>query len=134
MFTDGSVILSAEDRVQPDISLRKTAGGSTRLTDDDYLEGAPELVVEIAASSASYDLHTKKESYRRAGGREYIVWRTTEDAIDWFVLDDTGNFQPLLPGSDGVTRSRMFPGLAVDTSRLAAGDFKAIMLSAGAPD
>lgn len=42
---------------------------------DDYIEGAPEVVVEIAASSASYNLHYKKEAYRRNGVQEYIVWQ-----------------------------------------------------------
>jgi Putative restriction endonuclease len=31
---------------------------------DEYLEGVPELMVEIAASSASYDLHDKRWVYQ----------------------------------------------------------------------
>lgn len=30
------------------------------------VEGAPHLMVEVATSSARYDLHNKKEAYRRA--------------------------------------------------------------------
>jgi Uma2 family endonuclease len=37
------------------------------LTEDDYVEGAPELIAEIAASSASYDLNDKLNAYRRNG-------------------------------------------------------------------
>ena len=40
--------------------------GRSRITEDDYLEGPPELIVEIAASSAAYDLHDKKHVYQRS--------------------------------------------------------------------
>jgi Uma2 family endonuclease len=43
------------------------------------LEGAPELIVEIAASTASYDLHDKLRAYRRNGVREYLVWVVLEE-------------------------------------------------------
>lgn len=51
--------------MQPDALLRlETAqGGGSRVTTDAYLEGPPELVVEIAASSAAYDLHDKRRVY-----------------------------------------------------------------------
>jgi Uma2 family endonuclease len=37
---------------------------------DGYIEGAPELIAEIAAGSASYDLHDKLNAYRRNKVRE----------------------------------------------------------------
>jgi len=37
-----------------------------------YLEGAPELILEIAGSSVSYDVHDTLEVYRRHGVREYL--------------------------------------------------------------
>ena len=46
----------------------------------------PELIVEIAASSASYDLHDKLQTYRRNGMQEYVVWRVYDKQIDWFRL------------------------------------------------
>lgn len=47
---------------QPDILLRldPALGGRSRLGADGYLEGSPEFIVEIAASSASYDMNQKK--------------------------------------------------------------------------
>ncbi len=44
------------------------------------MAGAPELVVEVAASSASYDLHSTFHVYvyRRNGVREYVVWRVLD--------------------------------------------------------
>lgn len=108
-----NVRLDLENEVQPDALLRLEEGQS-RIGDDDYLEGAPELVVEIAASSAAYDLHDKKRAYMRNGVREYLVVQIYERRIDWFVLRDEGYVA--LPTADGVLRSEVFPGLwlAVD--------------------
>ncbi len=50
-----TVRLDADNEPQPDALLRIEAGQST-ISEDGYVEGAPELIVEIAASSASLDL------------------------------------------------------------------------------
>ena len=70
--------LDEDNEPQPDVLLRiePDAGGQSRVSGDDYIEGAPELVVEIVASSTSVDLHDKLRAYRRNGVREYVVWRT----------------------------------------------------------
>ena len=118
---NGTVRLSPMDRVQPDSMLWKTTGGTASIGPDHYMDGAPELAVEIAASSASYDLRAKKESYRRAGVQEYVVWVTEEDRIHWFALEG-GQYIELAPGADGWTDSRVFPGLRLHIERLLNGD------------
>lgn len=80
------------------------------ISEDDYIEGAPELIAEVAASRASYDLGDKKKAYRRNGVKEYIVWQMFENKLDWFVLQDD-EYVLLTPDADGVIRSRAFPGL-----------------------
>ncbi len=85
------------------------------------MTGAPELVAEIAASSASYDLHDKLNAYRRNGVREYVVWRVWDGAVDWFVLR-AGRFEKLSPSSDGIYRSETFPGLWLDAAAVMRGD------------
>jgi Uma2 family endonuclease len=79
------------------------------------------LVVEVAASSASYDLHQKLEAYRRNQVQEYIVWRVLDDAVDWFRWRN-GEFVRLEPRAAGVIESEVFPGLRLDLARLLAGD------------
>ncbi|MBI4670710.1 MAG: Uma2 family endonuclease [Chloroflexi bacterium] len=109
---NGTVRLDADNEVQPDAFLRieEKYGGQSRLSADDYIEGAPELIVEIAASSASYDLYEKFNVYRRVGVREYIVWRTEDKALDWFRLQE-GKYERVLPDAAGILRSAIFPGL-----------------------
>jgi Uma2 family endonuclease len=115
--------LDADNEVQPDAFLRieSTAGGASHVSDDHYLEGAPELIVEIAASSASYDLHDKMHVYRRNGVQEYVVWRVYDEAVDWFQLQE-GRYIRMDPDEDGLIRSQVFSGLCLDVSALLAGD------------
>jgi Uma2 family endonuclease len=94
--------------------------------DDDYVEGAPELIVEVAASSASYDLHDKLTVYRRSGVQEYIVWRTYDNRLDWFRLRE-GEYVLLEPDAEGVVRSEMFPGLWLDVPALLEGNLAKVL-------
>ena len=120
---NATVRLDLDNEPQPDVLLwiEPDTGGQARVSEDGYLEGAPELVVEVAASSASVDLHDKLRAYRRNGVREYLVWRTREERIDWFELAD-GEYRPLPRDDRGVIRSRVFPGLRVAADALLRGE------------
>jgi Uma2 family endonuclease len=104
-----TLVLPGTNEPQPDLLLRYKTG-SSRLNEKKYIEGAPELVVEIAASSSSLDMHSKRRMYERAGIPEYLVWRTRNKKVDWFVLEE-GKYRPLEADADGVLESRQFPGL-----------------------
>jgi Uma2 family endonuclease len=116
---NATVRLNLTNEPQPDaiLFIEPECGGQVRISDDDYIEEAPELVVEVASSSASYDLGPKLEAYRRNGVREYIVWRVLDGEIDWFVLTN-GEYRELEPGADGIYRSEVFPGLWLDRQAL----------------
>jgi Uma2 family endonuclease len=116
-----TVFLDDRSEVQPDAFIWRQEPGGPRLTKDGYVEGAPPLVVEVAASSASYDLHDKLEAYRRNGVREYVVWRVLDGAVDWFRLRD-GAYVRLEPDAEGVIESEEYPGLRLHIPSLLAGD------------
>jgi len=120
---NATVRLDPFNEVQPDAFLRlePEIGGRSPITPDDYIEGAPELVVEVAASSAAYDLYEKKRIYQRNGVQEYLVWQVYEQRLDWFHLHED-EYKPLSPDADSILRSRIFPGLHLHTSALLAGD------------
>ncbi len=124
-----TVRLDADNELQPDACLRleTVAGGQSRISADDYIEGAPELIVEIAASSVSYDLHDKMQVYRRNGVQEYLVWRVLDDAFDWFVLAE-GTYVKLSVDADGLLRSRVFPGLWLAIADLLAGNLAQVVV------
>jgi Uma2 family endonuclease len=124
---NGTVFLDGDNVFQPDavLCVRPQSGGQTRETEEKYLVGAPEMAIEVAASSASVDLHAKKSVYRRCGVSEYLVWRVLDQAVDWFVLEH-GEYRPLASDA-GVLKGRIFPGLWLDVAALLASDLKLVL-------
>lgn len=123
---NATVRLDRDNEAQPDAFMFREGGRAVQ-TPDDYLEGAPDLVVEVAASSASHDLNAKMHVYRRNGVREYIVWQIYEERIDWFRLNADGVYEPVAPESDGTIESDVFPGLRLNVPALMRGDLAAVI-------
>jgi len=125
---NGTVRLPGENELQPDAFLRldPVYGGTSRITEDDYLEGPPELIVEVAASSVSYDVHDKRQVYQDSGVQEYLAVQVYEQRVDWFVLRQ-GVYAALSPEAYGVLRSTVFPGLWLQPEALWAGDLAALL-------
>jgi Uma2 family endonuclease len=118
--------LDLDNEPQPDVLLRFEVGGTSTLSDEGYIEGAPELVAEIATSSAAIDLGAKKTAYRRNGLKEYLVWQTFENQLNWFRLQEEV-YVLVEPDGDGVIRSTVFPGLWLAVSALLAGNMVEVL-------
>jgi hypothetical protein len=108
-------VLGERSEPQPDAFLvvEPEYGGQTTIDDKGYVHGSPELVAEVAYSTASIDLNAKKADYEKAGAKEYLVIQVREKAIRWFARRE-GRFEELTPGPDGVLKSTAFPGLWLD--------------------
>lgn len=117
-----TVVLGAKSEPQPDFLVRvlPEAGGSTK-TEDEYVQGGPEFIIEVAHSTEAIDLHEKKDDYERCGVAEYVVVCLQERQVCWFDL--AGGRSRTIP-SDGILRSRRCPGLWIDTQALLRGDLK----------
>ncbi len=133
MGDNATVRMDENEYPQPDVTLiidtppgSESPLGSSYIGADGYLRGAPELVAEVAASSASYDLNEKKETYRRNGVLEYIVWQIYDRRIDWLRLEDE-QYVSLSPDEDGIIRSRVFPGLWLDVAALLSGEMAKVL-------
>ena len=121
---DNSTIrLDSDNEPQPDalLMIDPKLGGQARIDPDGYISGAPEFVLEVAATSASYDLHDKLNAYRRNGVREYVVWRVLDDALDWHVLRD-GRYVLVQPDESGLNKSELLPGLWLHAEALLQRD------------
>jgi Uma2 family endonuclease len=123
-----TVRLDLDNEPQPDVLLLidEKLGGQAKISEDDYIEGAPELVAEVAASSASNDLYDKKRAYRRNGVQEYIVWQILENKVDWFSLQND-EYVTLEADANGVIKSRIFPGLWLDMTALLTGEMTKVL-------
>ncbi|SPE56788.1 conserved hypothetical protein [Verrucomicrobia bacterium] len=127
-FDNPTVRLDLDNEPQPDLVLMKlpSKGGQARISADDCIEGAPEFVVEIVGSSRAYDLHQKKDAYRRNGVTEYLAWITDEDRLVWWEIQ-AGDYRELTTDSDGLLKSRVFPGLWLASPALLKGDLKSVL-------
>ncbi len=125
---NSTVQLDLDNMPQPDclLFIQPEHGGRVRIGEKAYIEGAPDLVAEVASSSVSYDLGDKLKAYRRNGAREYVVWRVLDRQIDWFVLHQD-RYESLSPAADGILRSTVFPGLCLDPTALMRGDVNAVL-------
>jgi Uma2 family endonuclease len=128
VYDNPSIRLGLDNEPQPDATMliEPASGGQTRLSDDDLIEGAPELIAEVSSSSVSIDLNAKLRVYCRNGVREYLVWRVHDREIDQFVLRD-GRYDQLPAAADGILRSEQFPGLWLDRTALIRGDVAAVL-------
>jgi Putative restriction endonuclease len=117
-----------DNEFQPDCILRieEDCGGKSWINDADYLEGSPELTVEIAAITASYDLHDKLEMYEQKSVQEYIVWRVLDKQIDWFSLEN-GKYQRLSANNRGIIESKVFTGLRLNVNALLNDDLTQVL-------
>ncbi|MDB9313431.1 Uma2 family endonuclease [Spirulina sp. CS-785/01] len=120
-----TVRLDSDNEVQPD-GVLLIPGRQTELSPEGYIQGPPELVMEIAASSAAIDLGDKKRVYRRNGVEEYLVWQLFEQRLDWFYLEE-GVYQSLSPDEEGILRSRIFPGLWLNQPQLLQNNLAAVL-------
>ncbi|MBI1930473.1 Uma2 family endonuclease [Candidatus Poribacteria bacterium] len=82
---------------------------------------------QVAGTSADYDLHEKLEVYRRNGVKEYIVWQTQDERLDWFRLVE-GEYAPLMPDAEGAISSQVFPGLRLAVQALLARDLAKVLV------
>jgi Uma2 family endonuclease len=128
-FNDNTTVrLDIDNEPQPDALLRiePAVGGHSYITEDDYVEGAPEFILEVAASSAAYDLHEKLNAYRRNGVQEYLVWQVYDRRIDWWKLQE-GEYLPLSPDEHDIVNSKVFPGLCLNIPAMVDGDLATVL-------
>ena len=124
-----TVRLDVDNEPQPDVALfvRPEYGGRVTIDDDGYINGSPELIVEVSASRASIDLGKRLNVYRRNQVSEYVVWRVYDEQVDWFVFQ-AGQFVPHAPDpADGLLKSVTFPGLWLDPTALVRRDLAAVL-------
>lgn len=117
-LTDTTNRLGEDSEPQPDAALRilPEFGGQTSESEGDYILGPSELVVEVAHTTRTIDLHGKKRDCEKAGVLEYLVVLAESSSVRWFSRSKRG-FVELRP-TDGLVKSRVFPGLWLDPGSL----------------
>lgn len=122
------VILAWDTVPQPNIVLRVLPenGGKSRMTNQDILTDAPELMVDFTTSHQTFDIREKLGAFRRLGVVEYLVWWANDQKLDWYCLEQE-KYALNLPDSNGVLTSPSFPGLRLNLSALLNRSSAAVM-------
>lgn len=127
MADNSTYRLDEETEPQPDVSMWiDKPSARAQVDEDDYLIGAPELLVEVAASIASIDLGAKKDAYARRGVQEYLVLQVYEQQTSWFTWRD-GEYHEMQADAQGILHSHVFPGLWFDPQKFWAGDLAGVL-------
>ncbi len=101
------VVLSEITVVQPDILIvcdkKKTENGK-------YVDGSPDLVVEILSPSTSLkDKREKRILYEKHGISEYLIIDESEKILEYFVLNKNGKYElPQIFGTDEKLSLKLF--------------------------
>ena len=125
---NATAILGEQSEPQPDgaLIIEPMYGGRTGFSEDGYAIGPPELIVEVASSSESIDLNTKRRDYEQAGVLEYVVIVIRQQVIRWFILQEE-QYQEVAVDTDGVFKSAVFPGLWLDADALLQLDVSRVL-------
>lgn len=115
-LANATTILDEKNEPEPDYQLRILSeyGGRAVVTADQYILGAPELVIEISHSTLNLDLKKKSVIYKEQGVKEYWVVDVDAAQIHWFVWPEGEH----AVDSDRVLRSVVFPGFWIDSQAL----------------
>lgn len=118
-LANNTQILGPDSEPEPDACLfiMPEYGGQVFMDDDQYLNGPPELIVEVSSATESIDLHRKKQDYQKAGVSEYVVLALRLQRVLWFARR-RGKYQEVPLSRDGIQRSRVFPGLWLDAEAI----------------
>ena len=113
VYQDITTILSPELQrvVEPDLVV--ILGGRSDIGGLIYVEGVPDIVVEILSSDRSHDLVRKRQIYAEAGVREYWILDPRYDTVT--LLELRGGVyaaRATLAAGDTLT-TPLLPGLAV---------------------
>ena len=121
-----TVFLGAASEPQPDLYLRilERCGGQSRMSEDDYVVGAPELVAEIAHSSRSIDLHAKPGITSGTACWSTSLPTSATTGSRGLTFARTRRFPSTPTASCGV---RTFPGLWIDSAALFGNDHDRLM-------
>jgi Uma2 family endonuclease len=127
-LSNNTQILGPDSEPEPDgcLFVLPEYGGQVYIDKNEYLNGPPDLIVEVSSATESIDLNRKKRDYEKAGVREYVVLALRMRRAFWFIRQ-RGKYRELQLTADGIFRSRIFPGLWLDAQGILRGDRRRVL-------
>ena len=131
---NSSLRLDLDNMPQPDAFLYDPAPHRRpgRISEDDYIEGGPELIAEVASSSVSYDLHDEAPTSIAAMGCANTSSGGSGTGRSTGSSCARGSTSGCRSARTGIYRSEVFPGLWLDPAALIRGDSRRVVEVVGA--
>ncbi len=107
-----NLVVSGENYLSPDIIVIRA--DRSEILGEVWVNGAPDIVVEVLSSDRDRDLVEKRTLYQQAGVPEYWILDGDADTLTILELDDDGSYQEraVLTAADTLT-TPLFPDLSV---------------------
>jgi Uma2 family endonuclease len=117
LFAPLDVHLDDENIFQPDLLYIAEARKAELIKD--YIDGAPDLVIEILSpSTAYYDLRQKKDIYEQHGVKEYMIIDPIQLNAEIYRLENGQFLLGHKAGKMGLIQSGLLKGLEINLALL----------------
>ena len=83
-----------------------------------YIDGVPDLVVEVLSTDRRHDLVLKRAWYSEAGVAEYWIIDPSNDTLTVLALSGTEYFERAVLGPDDILTTPMMPGFELRLEQL----------------
>jgi len=112
-YHEMTTILSRELQRAPEPDIVIVREGRPGILEGRWVEGAPDIVVEILSTDRSRDLVRKRRIYAEAGVLEYWPVDPRNDTVTPLELRDGQYVERAVLGADDVLTTPLLPGLSI---------------------
>ncbi len=112
-----NVIVSGDDYLSPDIIVVRAS--RSEMLGEVWVNGAPDIVVEVLSTDRDRDLVDKRQLYALTGVPEYWILDGDADTLTALELADDGTYRerPVLTASDTLT-TPLFPEFSLPLAQV----------------
>ena len=112
-YHEMTTILSRELRRAPEPDLVIVREGRPGVLEGQWVEGAPDIAIEILSTDRSRDLVRKRQIYAEAGVLEYWLIDPRNDTVTQLELRDGQYIERAVLGVDDALTTHLLPGLSI---------------------
>ena len=117
-YQEMTTILSRDLQRAPEPDIVIVREGRQGILDGRWVDGAPDIVVEILSTDRSRDLVRKRQIYAEAGVLEYWPIDPSNDTLTQLELQDGEYVERSVLGTDDTLTTPLLPGLSVPLSAI----------------
>ena len=113
-----TTILSRELRRAPEPDIVIVLANRPGVLEGRWVEGAPDIVIEILSTDRNRDLVRKRQIYAEAGVLEYWPIDPRNDTVTQLELRDGEYVERAVLGADDVLTTPLLPGLSIPLAEI----------------